>query len=53
VTLACITGAIAEAYYGSIPQWIEEIAWNRIPTKFQDIILYLQKATDYRIRTQF
>lgn len=33
-TLACITGAIAEAYYKVIPDWIKQEAYKRLPERF-------------------
>lgn len=37
-TLACITGGIAEAYYGEIPEWIREEAYKRLPERFKKIL---------------
>lgn len=37
-TMACIAGAIAEAYYQEIPAWIIQEVNNRIPHAFQEII---------------
>ena len=34
-TLTCITGAIAEAYYRYIPEWIKEEAMKRLPDPFK------------------
>ena len=37
-TLACITGGIAEAYYGEIPDEIVDIALARLPEKFKCLL---------------
>lgn len=37
-TLACITGAIAQAYYGEIPAWIKDEAWRRLDGRLQKIL---------------
>ncbi|HHC24673.1 MAG TPA: ADP-ribosylglycohydrolase family protein [Desulfobacterales bacterium] len=37
-TLACITGSIAEAYYGSVPEQIVKEVRNRLPQEFLEII---------------
>jgi len=37
-TLACITGSIAEAYYGQIPPEIEDEVMKRLPEEFIKII---------------
>jgi ADP-ribosylglycohydrolase len=37
-TLAAITGSIAEAYYGGVPEEITTEVWNRIPAKLRDIV---------------
>ena len=37
-TMACIAGAIAEAFYGGVPVEIELEVMGRIPTDFQQII---------------
>lgn len=34
-TLACITGGIAQAFYGVIPGWIKEEAWKCLPLSLQ------------------
>lgn len=37
-TLACITGGIAEANYGPIPEAIANAIWPRLPDKFHQIL---------------
>lgn len=37
-TLACIAGGIAQAFYGEIPQWIKEDAWDRLPGSMQTVV---------------
>jgi len=37
-TLACITGGLAEAYYGPIPEEIARQMWSRLPDEFRDIL---------------
>lgn len=37
-TMACIAGAIAEAFYGGVPVEIELEVMNRIPEEFQGVI---------------
>jgi len=37
-TLACITGGIAEAYYGGIPADIEREVWNRLDERLGKIV---------------
>jgi len=38
-TMACIAGAISEAYYGGIPQEILDETYKRLPKEFLEIIL--------------
>lgn len=45
-TLACITGGIAEAYYGKIPEWIREEAYKRLPERFKEILAKVYKQID-------
>lgn len=42
-TLACIVGAIAQAYYKKIPDWIIQETMNRIPVPFIGIITEFNK----------
>lgn len=37
-TLACITGAIAQAFYGQLPEYIGSEVRNRLPAEFIEII---------------
>ena len=41
-TLACITGGIAEAYYGNIPQSIEEHVMKLLPEEYQGVVRRIQ-----------
>ncbi|HDR88936.1 MAG TPA: ADP-ribosylglycohydrolase family protein [Bacteroidetes bacterium] len=42
-TLACITGGIAEAFYGTIPAEWQENTWNLLPEEFRQIITSFRK----------
>lgn len=44
-TLACITGGIAEAFYGEIPDWIRQEAYRRLPDCFKNKIESLYKKS--------
>ena len=46
-TLACITGGIAEAYYGEIPQEIFKKAMDIIPESFRYVLKRLHTDTYY------
>lgn len=46
-TLACITGGIAEAFYGCIPKAIANFVMNLLPSNFRDIIDAFKKRTAY------
>jgi len=48
-TLACITGGIAEAFYGSIPQEIAQQMWIKLPETFQHILEKMQSQFYYKI----
>ncbi len=37
-TIACITGGIAQAFYGDIPEWIRDEACSRLPDEFLTIL---------------
>jgi ADP-ribosylglycohydrolase len=37
-TVACVTGGIAQAYYGGVPRWIAKEALSRLPKLFLKII---------------
>ena len=41
-TLACITGGIAEAFYGEIPEAIQQQVYNRVPKELLKIIKEFQ-----------
>lgn len=41
-TLACITGGIAEAFYG-IPPWIKKEALNRLTDELRDVVLEFER----------
>ena len=36
--MACITGGVAEAYYGGVPEPIAREAWARIHPALRDVI---------------
>lgn len=42
-TVACIAGAIAEAYYKGVPHWIREETMEKLPDSFKDIIKQYHK----------
>ena len=46
-TLACITGGIAEAFYGPIPEEIANAIWPRLPDEFHQILQEMEKAWGY------
>ena len=46
-TLACITGGIAEAYYGGVPRPIADRVLRRLPDDFRQLLDALRTATDY------
>lgn len=46
-TLACITGGIAEAFYGGIPENIKTEVWAKLPESFQNIIRTVAEKTSY------
>lgn len=46
-TLACITGGIAEAYYGEIPRHIREEARKRLPVNFRCMLETLAECSSY------
>ncbi|APG27533.1 hypothetical protein A7E78_06570 [Syntrophotalea acetylenivorans] len=37
-TIACITGGIAEAFYGEVPAWIAEQVWARLDEPLTDVV---------------
>ena len=46
-TLACITGGIAEAFYGEIPSEILAVAMEKIPAGFQHVIKFFEQGSYY------
>ena len=46
-TLACITGAIAEAYYGGVPKKIAMKVLDMLPEQFLDLMRAMQEQTAY------
>ena len=46
-TLACITGGIAEAFYGGVPKDIATKVLDLLPEKMQDVLIELQEKTAY------
>ena len=52
-TLACITGGIAEAYYGFIPGSMAGEAMERLPEAFQEILTEVEKVSAYERRIVF
>ena len=48
-TLACITGGIAEAFYGQIPDEIAIKEWSLLPDDFKTILRAMESRTSYRL----
>lgn len=46
-TMACITGGIAEAFYGGVPEKIAKKTIFRLPNPCIDLLEAFKKATDY------
>lgn len=46
-TLACITGAIAEAYYRQMPQWMVAGVWKRLDDDIRRVLCDFADATPY------
>jgi ADP-ribosylglycohydrolase len=42
-TMACIAGAIAQAYYKDVPRYITENVYSRIPQEFKEILILFEK----------
>jgi ADP-ribosylglycohydrolase len=42
-TMACIAGAIAQAYYKDIPKWITDEVYDRIPEEFKKVIILFEE----------
>ena len=49
-TLACITGGIAEAYYGLVPATLADPALERLPDEFKDLLYAFSEASAYPCR---
>lgn len=43
-TLACVTGSIAEAFYGCIPPDLEQFALNRLPAPMKAVLAQFQEC---------
>ena len=50
-TLACITGGIAEAYYGEIPREIFNAAMDRLPESFLYVLKVFEQGSFYGEKT--
>ena len=48
-TLACITGGIAEAFYGGVPKEIALRVLEKVPVAFKNILEASRKFTAYKI----
>jgi ADP-ribosylglycohydrolase len=46
-TIACITGGIAEAFYGHIPEEIFKAIWPCLPDDFQEILQEMERVWRY------
>lgn len=46
-TIACITGGIAEAFYGHIPEEIVKAIWPCLPDDFQQILQEMERTWGY------
>ena len=46
-TLACITGAVAEAFYGGVPEAIASRVLEKVPAAFKKILDAMKKNTAY------
>lgn len=49
-TLACITGGIAEAYYGFVPATLADPAMERLPEEFKEVLYAFADASAYKCR---
>ena len=49
-TLACITGGIAEAYYGFVPATLADPVHERLPDEFKDLMYAFSEASAYPCR---
>ena len=50
-TLACITGGIAEAFYGWIPATFADEIYERIPAEWRDLLTEFVSKSHYKCRT--
>jgi len=50
-TIACITGSIAEAYFGGVPEEISRWAWSRLDTRLQEVVKRFQSALSRQLRS--
>lgn len=50
-TLACITGGIAEAFYGWIPATFADEIYERIPAEWRDLLIEFVNKSHYKCRT--
>ena len=46
-TLACITGAIAEAYYREIPSWMVKGVWGKLDEDLRNVVCNFAKTAPY------
>lgn len=49
-TLACITGGIAEAYYGLVPATLADPTLEGLPEEFKDLLYAFSEASAYPCR---
>jgi ADP-ribosylglycohydrolase len=42
-TQACIAGAVAEAFYGGVPEQIASEVWIRLPEEFRSVVRRFRK----------
>ena len=49
-TLACITGGVAEAFYGGVPEKMAAPVLEKLPPLFLEVLSDLEKNTVYRYR---
>jgi ADP-ribosylglycohydrolase len=42
-TQACIAGAVAEAFYGGVPEHIASEVWIRLPEEFRSVVRHFRK----------
>lgn len=45
--MSCITGDIAEAFYGPIPEEIVNAIWPRLPDEFRRILREMEMGWGY------